>query len=107
MRSSDLSHRLWQLVLREFAILTPTVQFPVAPRRFQRRQGQHALGRPTHPLVLATPGDRPVVEFLHPRARDPESRPLTLLVVGKEVTSLLQVCDQRRFSQDPYLPSLH
>jgi hypothetical protein len=70
-RSSDLPHRFGQLSLGEFAVLTPTVQFPVAPRRFQRRQGQHALRRPTHPLVLATPGDRPVVELLHPRARDP------------------------------------
>src|SRR5687767_9214111 len=59
-RSSDLPHRLWQLTFRELTILTPMVQFPVAPRRFQRRQGQYPLRRPTHPLVLATPRDRPV-----------------------------------------------
>lgn len=53
-RSSDLPHRLWQLSLGEFAILTPRIQFPIAPRRFHRGQGQHSSGRPTHPLVLAT-----------------------------------------------------
>src|SRR5512135_3478665 len=53
-RSSDLPHRFWQSSLGERPILTPTVQFPIAPRRFHRGQGQHSSGRPTHPLVLAT-----------------------------------------------------
>jgi hypothetical protein len=53
-RSSDLPHRFWQSSLGERPILTPTVKFPIAPRRFHRGQGQHSSGRPTHPLVLAT-----------------------------------------------------
>jgi hypothetical protein len=70
--SSDLPHRYWLCALGERAILTPTVQFLIAPRRFQRGQGQHSVERPTHPLGLATAGDRPVVEFLH---RDPSPTP--------------------------------
>src|ERR1700682_4954754 len=89
--SSGLPHRFWQFSLGEFAVLTPTVQFPITPRHFQRRQSQHPLWRPTHPLVLAALGDRPVVEFLHPRARDPQARTLALLVVGDIGTPLLQV----------------
>ena len=44
---------------------------PLRRAGFQRGQGQHPLGRPTHPLVLATCRHRPVVVFLHPGARDP------------------------------------
>ena len=50
---------------------TPLVEFTVASRGFQCGQGQHSWRRPTHPLVLATRRHRPVVVFLHPRARDP------------------------------------
>src|SRR4051812_49992096 len=77
-RSSDLPDRLGQFPLREFAVLTPMLQLAIAPRRLQRRQGQHSVWRPTHPTVLAPPRHRPVVELLHPRARDPQARPLTL-----------------------------
>src|SRR5512135_1366309 len=38
-RSSDLPHRFWQSSLGERPILTPTVKFPIAPRRFHRGQG--------------------------------------------------------------------
>ncbi len=69
--SSGHPHRFRQLALGEFAVLTPTVQFPIAPRSFQRRQHQNPLRRSAHPPVLATARDRPVVELLHPRARDP------------------------------------
>src|SRR4051812_20327868 len=54
LSSSDPPDRLWQGSLGEFAVLTPTVQFPIAPRRLQRRQRQDSRRRPTHPTVLAT-----------------------------------------------------
>src|SRR5512135_848246 len=94
--SSDLPHRLWQLACGQFAVLTPAVQFPIAPRCFQRRQRQHPLRRPTHPLVLAPARDRPIVEFLHPRARNPQARPLPLLIIGEVGTAPRQILDQIR-----------
>ncbi len=33
-RASDLRQRHWELALGEFAVLTPTVLFPIALRRF-------------------------------------------------------------------------
>src|SRR3954447_26071010 len=71
LSSSGPSHGLGQRSLGEFAVLTPTVQLAITPRRLQRRQGQHPPRRPTHPPVLATLRHRPVVVFLHPRTRDP------------------------------------
>src|SRR5947199_9187423 len=79
-RSSVLADRLGQLALRQCMVLTPILQFAVAPRRLQRRQGEHTRLRPTHPTVLATIRHRPVVELLHTRARDPQSGLLALLV---------------------------
>src|SRR3954465_4193001 len=79
-------------------------QFPITPRRLQRGQGQDSSRRPAHAAVLATPRHCPVVELLHPSARDPEARPLPLLVVGEvppppvvgcggSVATLLEVAD--------------
>src|ERR1700724_2420562 len=94
LSSSDPPERLWELSLGEFAVLTPTVQFPIAPRRLQRRQRQHPLRRPAHPPVLATVRHRPVVELLHPRARDPSPHSLPFLVVGDVPATFLQIPDQ-------------
>ena len=69
--SSDLANRFRQHALGQRTIPPPTIEFPVALRGFHRGQGQHPLSRPTHPLVLAAARDRPVVQLLHPRARDP------------------------------------
>ena len=69
--SSDLANRFRQHSIGQRTILPPILEFPIALRGFQHGQGQHSLRRPTHPLVLTAARDRPVVELLHPRARDP------------------------------------
>ena len=79
MGSGGRLHRSQQLALGELAILTSTAQFPVASRRLPRGQGQYPRRQPTHPAVLATIRDRPIIARLQPRARDPETRTLPLL----------------------------
>ena len=50
--SSGLANRFRQRSLRQYTISTPSVEFAIASRGFQRRQGQYALRRPTHSLVF-------------------------------------------------------
>ena len=74
--SSRLPYRVGQPSLGQHPVPRQASSSSFLPRRFQRRQGQDPFGRPTHPLVLATTRHRPVVELLHPRARDPQPHPL-------------------------------
>src|ERR1700682_5058638 len=68
--SSSLPYRVGQRSLGQHTRPSPSVEFVVLPRGFQRRQCQDPFGRPTHPLVLATSRHLPVVALLHTRARD-------------------------------------
>ena len=82
-RSSGVADRCWQRSFRQYTITTPLVEFAVASRGFQRGQGQHPLGRPTHPLVFATGRHHPVRWISPPGCSPhPQTRPLPLFVVG-------------------------
>src|SRR5208337_1738060 len=70
-------------MLRERTVPTPGVEFTVAPRGFQRGQGQHPLGRPTHPLVFAACRYRPVAGAWCPQVRGAGAWCQTLFLVSK------------------------
>src|SRR6516165_990345 len=80
--------------VRQCADAAPMLKFAVAAGSLKGGQCQDSLRRPTHPLMLAPRRDRPVVEFLHPCAGNPEPRSTALRIVGDVGTPLLQVRDQ-------------
>src|SRR5271157_1680916 len=82
-------------MLRERTVPTPSVEFTVAPRGFQRGHGQYPLWRPTHPLVFAACRHRPVVVFLHPRGfagSEPVLQPIMPLDLPVTASPPLRSC---------------
>src|SRR3972149_1067508 len=82
---------------------SPDGKFSVTPCRFQDGQGDHSFTCPIHPVSLAALRHRPVVEFLHAVAGDPQARLVTIAIVGKVGTAFSEVLDklvQRRTASD-------